>query len=109
MPGGIVALDAPAAGISCNLRCGTRVITFRPVQNQGDRRIASWKNGGPVRIIVAGAVLLSRASAAQADIVTDWMAYGLKVEGDTNRTQDNAPANSQLGAAMFEAANAIDR
>ncbi len=34
------------------------------------------------------------------------MDYGLKVEGETNRTQDNAPANSQLGAAMFEADNA---
>jgi len=54
-------------------------------------------------------VLLSTASAARADIVTDWMACGLKVEGETNRTQDNAPANSQLGAAMLEAANAIDR
>lgn len=51
-------------------------------------------------------MLLSTASAARADIVTDWMDYGLKVEGETNRTQDNAPANSQLGAAMFEADNA---
>ena len=39
----------------------------------------------------------------------DGLRSSLKVEGETNRTQDNAPANSQLGAAMLEAANAIDR
>lgn len=42
-------------------------------------------------------------------MIADWLPYGLKVEGETDRIQDNPPASNQLGVAMFEAADAINR
>lgn len=59
--------------------------------------------------VAAAALACAITSPARADIITDWASYALKLDGGADRTADNAPTNSQVAAAMFEAANAIDR
>jgi hypothetical protein len=49
-------------------------------------------------------------SPASADLITDWADCAIMLEhGVTDRSADSLPTNSQMAAAMFEAANAIDR
>jgi hypothetical protein len=53
--------------------------------------------------------LAAAAIPAHADLVTDWADYALKLERDGGPGPKAGLADSQLGVAMFEAANAVDR
>ena len=59
--------------------------------------------------IVAALSAVLGSVPAKADVVADWAAYCQLLWDGTDTTQDNMPADSQVAAAMFEAANAIDR
>lgn len=72
----------------------------------------AWTSG----LLLAGAVVaLGAASAARADAVCDWMAFGDAVVAadpqspNGQRLPDHQHAMSQMALAMFEAVNAIDR
>ena len=58
--------------------------------------------------MVAG-VALATPQAASADIVTDWASYADRLDTAATRSELNFPGQAQVGAAMFEAADAIDR
>ncbi|WP_051503997.1 vanadium-dependent haloperoxidase [Sphingomonas jaspsi] len=62
-----------------------------------------------ITFVATAALACAIAAPARADIITDRASYALKLDGSADRTADNAPTNSQVAAAMFEAANAIDR
>lgn len=49
------------------------------------------------------------SAPANADLVTNWGDYALKLGMAGEASAEALPTNSQLAAAMFEAANAIDR
>ena len=59
--------------------------------------------------IIASLLAAAPIAPARADIVTDWADYALKLEAGADRSAETLPTNSQMAAAMFEAANAIDR
>ena len=59
--------------------------------------------------IIAAAMAAAPLSPASADIVTDWADYALMLDAVADRSAETLPTNSQMAAAMFEAANAIDR
>src|SRR4029453_2152244 len=66
-------------------------------------------------LLALTAVSALAATAAQADIVCDWMDFAGKVQSatappqPTQLTGEHDRAQSQVALAMFEAINAIDR
>ena len=63
-----------------------------------------------MRRLILGLLLTAAPLApASADIVTNWADYAVKLGNGSDFSADAFPTNSQFAAAMFEAANAIDR
>lgn len=60
-------------------------------------------------IILALLAATVPVAPASADIVTDWANYAAKLDMESDFSADAVPARSQFAAAMFEAANAVDR
>jgi hypothetical protein len=58
--------------------------------------------------IIASLLAAAPLTPAGADLVTNWADYALKLGTAGEASAEALPTNSQLAAAMFEAANAID-
>ena len=59
--------------------------------------------------LIAAALAVAPLSPANADIITNWADYAVKLGSANTLSAETLPCNSQFAAAMFEAANAVDR